>query len=210
MRRIHRWLAIVLCVPLVVWTVTGLLFHLKPGWSRAYDMLSAERPLAGPLPAASPDALAQAAGAPVEHLELFGSALGPLYRLTTHDHTLLLDASLRVRSPLSAEDARTLATDAVAHSSHAAAYGAAGAVTVTPDSVRIAFAHADVDVDRATAAISQRGGDTDRIDWLYRLHYLSWTGNRTLDRLLAVLGLALVWLVMIPGLVLFVARYRRS
>jgi uncharacterized iron-regulated membrane protein len=205
--RIHRWLAIVLVVPLIIWSVTGLLFHLKPGWSRAYDMLSAERPLDA-LPAATPDALAQAAGGPVKRLEVFGSALGPLYRITLADHTLLLDATLHARSPLSVDDARTLAADAIAHSSHAAAYGAIQSARIAGDSVRIETAGATLDVDRATAAIVQRGPDTDRIDWLYRLHYLSWTGNKTLDKLLAILGLALIWLVMIPGVVLFVRRRR--
>jgi uncharacterized iron-regulated membrane protein len=205
--RIHRWLAIVLVIPLIVWSVTGLLFHLKPGWSRAYDMLSAERPLAT-LPAATPDAIAQAAGGPVQRLEVFGSALGPLYRITLADRTLLLDASLHARSPLSVEDARVLAADAIAHSSHAAAYGVIHSARITGDSVRIETAAATIDVDRASGTIAQRGSDTDRIDWLYRMHYLSWTGNRTLDKLLAIVGLALIWLVMIPGVVLFVRRRR--
>lgn len=211
--RLHRWLAIVLVIPLVVWSVTGLLFHLKPGWARAYDMLSDERPLETPAhgsAAVSLDVLAAAAGGPVQRVELFGSALGPLYRVTVADAPVLLDASLHRRSPLSVEDARTLAADAVAHSAHREAYGAIGAVRIEGSNVRVAFAGADVDVDRASASISQRGRDTERIDWLYRMHYLSWTGNRTLDRVLAVVGLALIWLVMIPGLVLFVRGRRRS
>ena len=57
--RVHRWLAVVLVVPLVIWSITGVLFHLKPGWSRAYDMLSAERPLDA-MPAVHFDALADA------------------------------------------------------------------------------------------------------------------------------------------------------
>jgi uncharacterized iron-regulated membrane protein len=207
--RVHRWLAIVLVVPLIVWSVTGLLFHLKPGWSRAYDMLSAERPLDA-MPAATPDAIAQAAGGPVKRLELFGTALGPLYRVTLADRTMLLDASLHVRSPLSVDDARTLAADAIAHSSHAAAYGAIRSATVVGDSVRVETAGATLEVDRTSGSVAQRGADTDRIDWLYRLHYLSWTGNKTLDKLLALLGLALIWLVMIPGVVLFVRRRRSS
>lgn len=197
-----------LALPLVIWSITGLLFHLKPGWSRAYDMLSAERPLDA-MPAVPLDALASAAGGPAQRLEVFGSALGPLYRVTTASGTMLVDAQLHRRSPLSLDDARTLAADAVAHSSHRDAYGAIGTATIAGDAVRVSFANAAVDVDRASGAISQRGHDTDRIDWLYRLHYLSWTGNRTLDKLLAVAGLALIWLVMIPGLVLFVRRSRR-
>jgi uncharacterized iron-regulated membrane protein len=205
--RVHRWLAVVLVLPLVIWSITGLLFHLKPGWSRAYDMLSAERPLDA-LPAVPLDALATAAGAPAQRLELFGSVLGPLYRVTTANGTVLLDAQLHKRSPLSIDDARALAADAVARSSHHDAYGAIGTAQIAGDTVHVAFANAVVDVDRESGAISQRGHDTERIDWLYRLHYLSWTGNRTLDKLLAVAGLALIWLVMIPGIVLFVRRRR--
>jgi uncharacterized iron-regulated membrane protein len=205
--RVHRWLAVVLVVPLVIWSITGLLFHLKPGWSRAYDMLSIDRPL-DTLPASTPEALAAAAGGPAQRLELFGTALGPLYRVTTATGTVLLDAQLHRRSPLSDADARALAADAVAHSAHRDAYGAIGATRVDPGTVHVAFAHATVDLDRATGTVSQRGRDTDRIDWLYRLHYLSWTGNRTLDKLLAIVGLALIWLVMIPGIVLFVRRRR--
>jgi hypothetical protein len=208
--RVHRWLAVVLVLPLVIWSITGLLFHLKPGWSRAYDMLSIERPLDA-MPAVPLETLGSAAGGPAQRLEVFGSALGPLYRVTTASGTVLLDAQLHRRSPLSLDDARTLAADAVAHSSHRDAYGAIATAAIAGDSVHVAFAHATVEVDRASGAISQRGHDTDRIDWLYRLHYLSWTGNRTLDRALAVLGLALIWLVMIPGVVLFVrCRPRRT
>jgi uncharacterized iron-regulated membrane protein len=202
---VHRWLAVVLAVPLVIWSITGLLFHLKPGWSRAYDMLSWERPL-DQLPAATPDALAAAAGGRIDRLDLAGSALGPLYRVTASSGSVLLDAQLHRRSPLSVEDARTLATDAVARSPYAADYGALRDARIAGRNVRVTFEHADVDVDRDSAVILQRGRDTDRIDWLYRLHYLSWTGNRTLDKLLASAGLALIWLVMIPGLVLFVRR----
>lgn len=68
---------------------------------------------------------------------------------------------------------------------------------------------ATVEVGLRTARMSQRGGDTERIDWLYRIHYLQWTGNRTVDKVLAIGGLALIWAVVIPGLVLFVRRLRR-
>jgi uncharacterized iron-regulated membrane protein len=206
--RIHRWLAIVLVVPLVIWSITGVLFHLKPGWSRAYDMLSIDRPLDA-LPANPPDAIATAAGGTIIHLELTNTALGPLYRVATTAGTVLLDASLHRRSPLSLEDARTLAADAVAHSPHAADYGTLRDARIDRNTVRLAFEHANVDIDRDSALLVQRGRDTDRIDWLYRLHYLSWTGNRTLDKLLAIVGLALIWVVMIPGLVLFVRRRGR-
>ena len=81
---VHRWLAIVLVVLLAVWSVTGLVFHLKPGWDRAYDQLSAER--RGP--ALRVDAIvslgsirASLGEQSITRLELFDTALGSLYRV---------------------------------------------------------------------------------------------------------------------------------
>jgi hypothetical protein len=153
--RVHRWLAIVLVVPLVIWSITGVLFHLKPGWSRAYDMLSIDRPLDA-LPANPPDAIAAAAAGKVTHLELTNTALGPLYRLTTTAGTVLLDASLHPRSPLSLEDARTLAADAVARSPHGAEYGALRDARIDRGTVDVAFEHANVDIDRDSALLAAK------------------------------------------------------
>ncbi len=203
--KVHRWLAIVLVVLLAVWSVTGLLFHLKPGWSRAYDMLSAER--GGPLHPGKLVALATI-GDEVTGLELIDTALGPLYRVTTPAGGSLVDASTGLRrSPLSEADARTLALDAVARSRHQAAYGELATITAHGEVWSLRFTGGQtIELGTTDARISQRGSDTERIDWLYRIHYLQWTGNKTIDRAFAMFGLALIWAVIVPGLVLFVRR----
>lgn len=217
--RIHRWCAIVLVALLVIWSVTGLLFHLKPGWDRAYDQLSAERsaPFAvqGLVPLHDVEA---AVHLPIQRLALFDTALGPLYRISTGNETVLVDAATGTkRSPLSEADARVLVEDAVARSAFRDAYGAPAETVLAGEKARVRFAGGQVvDIGLSDARISQRGHDTDRIDWLYRIHYLQLTGHRTVDRVLAVVGLALIWAVMIPGMVLFVraigagARSRRA
>src|SRR5688572_13605121 len=190
--RVHRYLALALVIPLIVWSVTGLLFHLKPGWSRAYDMLDAERPLESAqvtpistISATFPDG--------IQRLELFGTVLGPFYRVTTETGTALIDATTGTRrSPLTPSDARTLALDAISRSREKAGYGEITSTEAREDIVRFRFSQGvTVDVGRDDARISQRGSDTERIDWLYRIHYLKWTGHKTLDRVLSVVGLAL-------------------
>ena len=200
-RRLHRWFAIILVIPLVLWSLTGLLFHLKPGWSRAYDMLDPERPAELHL-----DKLASLPSA--THVEVFATAIGPLARITTGKGDELYDADTGTkRSPLPVEAAQALAVDAISRSHFASAYGAPSRVTSTDTTVTIELAEGPtVEVGRNDARISQRGHDTDRIDWLYRIHYLQWTGNKTLDKILALVGLVLIWLVLIPGVVLFVRR----
>jgi uncharacterized iron-regulated membrane protein len=209
--RVHRYLALVLVVPLIVWSVTGLLFHLKPGWKRAYDILDSERPLEGNAVAPIASITAQFPDG-VTHLELFGTAIGPVYRVSTAAGDTLVNAATGVRlSPLSESDARTLASDAISRSRSKDEYGAITHADVHDDIVRFTTARGPiVEVGRTDARISQHGSDTARIDWLYRIHYLQWTGDKTLDRVLAVVGLALIWLVMIPGLVLAWRRWRVS
>jgi len=211
--RVHRWLAIVLVVLLAVWSVTGLLFHLKPGWDRAYDQLSAERrgsTLRVDAIVSLGSIRASLGDESITRLELFDTALGSLYRVTTANGTELLDATTaRRRSPLDVVDARSLAIDAVARSTHRHDYGDVADVSLGDEVAQVRFVSGPiVEVGRRDAVMSQRGPDTDRIDWLYRIHYLQWTGNRTFDRAFAMLGLALIWAVMIPGIVLFVRRFR--
>lgn len=203
----HRWLAIVLVVLLVVWSVTGLLFHLKPGWARAYDMLAAER--GGPMQPSKLVALSSV-GDDIIGLEVIDTALGPLFRVATSQGSSLIDATTGAKkSPLSLADARTLVADAITRSSHASAYGAFESADLRDAEVVLAYSGGQtIEVRRDDARISQRGGDTDRIDWLYRIHYLQWTGNKTFDRAFAIGGLALIWAVVLPGLVLFVRRLR--
>ncbi len=211
--RAHRWLALGLVIPLLVWSVTGLVFHLKPGWARAYDQLDEARP--GPLDLAAVTAIASlpgpATGWTASRVELFDSALGPLYRVTILDGSALYDARTGARrSPLAVADARSLAVDAVARSEHHAAYGDPVEVREAPAEFRIQFSGgAVVRIGRDDGRLTQRGADTERIDWLYRLHYLQWTGNRAIDRVIAGAGLGLIWLAAVPGLVLAARRLRR-
>jgi hypothetical protein len=59
-----------------------------------------------------------------------------------------------------------------------------------------------VTINLHSAGIQQEGPDTDRINWLYKLHYIQWTGNKLADRILGFSFLVLVWLLAGAGLVL--------
>ncbi|HEX5061251.1 MAG TPA: PepSY domain-containing protein [Kofleriaceae bacterium] len=204
----HRWLAIVLVSLLVVWSVSGLLFHIKPGWDRAYDQLSVERrDSVLPLQTFAPP---QNLGSSITRIELFDTAIGPLYRVRTSSGTELYDAATGKPRTLDATAVRTLIADAIERSQFRAAYGEITNVAIAGDTARVMTSGGPVvELGVHDARASQRGRDTDRIDWLYRIHYLQWTGNRTIDKWLALAGLALIWAVMIPGVVLFVRRFRR-
>lgn len=201
--RVHRWAAIVLVAMLVVWSITGLVFHLKPGWDRAYDQLSVKRD--EPIDMSSVVAIATLPRSP--SVELFSTVLGPMYRVTTKDGPSIIDATTGKPRTFTPDEVTRLVDDAVSRSPFANRYGAH--VGISGNDVRYAGEQV-VTFSPATMRVSQEGRDTKRIDWLYRIHYLQWTGNKTVDKILAVGGLALIWVVMIPGIVLFVRRLRRA
>ena len=64
---------------------------------------------------------------------------------------------------------------------------------VTTTGVRVGF-------DWQRLMLSQEGHDTRRIDRLYRIHYLQWTGVPAIDRPFALLGLAGLVALAIVGL----------
>jgi hypothetical protein len=115
------------------------------------------------------------------------------------------------RPPLDATAARALVVDAIARSPARASYGAELTLTATTEGELTFTAEggATITVDRHGGELRRGGRDTARIDWLYRLHYLQWTGHPTVDRALAVVGLALTWAAMLAGLWLAIRRWRR-
>lgn len=201
MNRLHPLLGIVLLLPLAVWTATGLAFHLKPGWAGAYEPLRAfdDRPLdpAGLLPpAALPFAGETTAW------ELGSTALGPVYRVSRKDGTLLADAGTgRILSPLGRVAVEAIARSAASRASASARYGDVEEVLLEEREGVVRFAGgAEVRVGRFDLSVSQRGPDTAWIDRLYELHYLRWSGIEAIDRILAPAVLAAVWLLAFTGL----------
>jgi hypothetical protein len=63
-----------------------------------------------------------------------------------------------------------------------------------------------VSLDWTRLSLQQRGPDTDRIDWLYRIHYLQWTGFKSVDKVLGLVGLTFVFVLTTLGAVLFFRR----
>lgn len=200
-RRLHRWIGLALAVPFFTWTVTGLLFLVKPGWGGAYETLSAERDEPIDLRGVSlPVAVASSA----LRADLVSTAIGPVWRVRTPSGPLLVRDG-RVVSPLSVDDAKALARDAASRSQVPARYGEVEWAQPLRDFVAVRFVGgAMVRVDRDELRIEQSGRDTSRIDWLYRVHYLQWTGIDAFDRALAIAAIVATWALTALGLTLLV------
>lgn len=194
-RRMHRIVGLVMLLPLVGWAATGAVFFIKPGYGDAYAALPLRTYSIGdaPSPAVDPDWL---------EVRRFRTVLGPHLLVRTTDGWRHLDAEGGKVEPVPGEDALTrLLNDAF--TANPGRYGQVASV----DGLRVTTdTGVEVTLDWERMTLSQRGPDTDRIDALYRVHYLQWTGVPALDRVLGMTGLVLLVALSVLGLRLFLGR----
>ena len=203
-RRTHRILGLVLLLPICGWALTGFLFFVKPGYAAAYGGLHVRGyPLDGAsVPAPAPDWL---------EMKLTRTVLG--------DHLLVRKESGRAQLHPTTLNPRELPDDSAirrlieeAIAPERARYGEIARVTRNPGDPPTASIETTtgvtIELDWNNLSLQQSGRDTRRIDTLYRIHYLQWTGIKVLDRVVGVAGLASLVALAFLGLRLALAPGR--
>ena len=214
MRRFHRVLGPLLALPLVLWVVTGLLFHVKHRYGEAYEVLAV--PLA-----AEPD-WTSATLSPAEVIRA-GLARAPLV-LASHPSGRLayfarsaagpvaIDAeSGAALAPATPEVARAWVAAALAASSSPERFGTElDSAPATFRSARTAgedpalavrtSGSKTVTVDLVTGEMAQTGALNDFIDRTYALHYLQWTPWEPVNIALVLLAIPAVLALALSGL----------
>lgn len=196
-RRLHRFLGLTLLLPLLGWAGTGLVFFLKPGYEAAYRSLEVRTyPLEGD---------EEISWAVIERGRLearvLRTALGRHLLVRTSDGWAQLDPATGAPRELPEEaELRRLVDDAIS-----GARGRYGEVTSVerrdgrrPGASVRTMTGVAIELDWPTLTLRQSGRDTRSIDALYRVHYLQWTGLRTVDRVLGAVGILL--LLLLAGL----------
>lgn len=197
-RRVHRIVGLVMLLPLIGWAVTGAIFFIKPGYAGAYELIAVKTyPLDRPVTVTP-----QSGWTEVRYVK---TALGEHVLARSAQGWLHLDpVSLAPRPAPADEQVRTLMQDAF--TMNPTRYGRVTAVdglrATTDTGVRVTL-------DWKRLTLSQRGPDTDRIDWYYKIHYLQWTGHEATDRVIGGIGLVLVVTLSLLGAWIFL-RPRRS
>jgi hypothetical protein len=180
-RTLHRTLGIVLLVPFFGWAITGLVFFIKPGYAGAYEILSPKTyPLTGAVPVTPDPAWLE--------FRYLRTVLGDHLIARTDTGWLHLNpANKQPRSMPTENDIKLLLRDAF--SINPERYG--NISSISGDAVRTDTG-IEVTLDWNRMSLQQRGKDTDRIDLLYKIHYLQWTGVKSVDRVVGFLGLMFV------------------
>lgn len=191
-RAFHRFSGIVMLLPLTGWALTGAVFFLKPGYAGAYETLQVR---SYPLETS----VAFHTDPSWTEVRLVKTILGEhLLARTTQGWVHLDPEGLQPKPYPSTEQIRALVADASL--AHPARYGRIdrieGSDITTDTGIHITL-------DWNSLALTQRGRDTDRIDALYKIHYLQWTGNKAADRVLGVLGIFMVLALSALGARLF-------
>lgn len=192
-RTLHRVIGLVMLLPFLGWAVTGAIFFIKPGYGGAYESLAVKTyPL--------DTSLAVDGNALWREARFVKTVLGEhLLVRTVKGSWRHLDPRSLDERPVPAEaDLRTLISDAFV--ANPARYGRivsmAGSVATTDTGVRVTL-------DWNRLSLSQRGPDTDRIDTLYKVHYLQWTSVAAVDKILGGVGLMLILVLSGLGVWLF-------
>jgi hypothetical protein len=187
-RKLHRLAGIVMLLPLAGWAVTGAVFFIKPGYGAAYDSLTVRTyPLENPI-TVRPDP----AWREVRYLR---TILGPHLIVRTDKGWVQLNPATVQPAPAPAdEDVKRLLTDAF--TANPARYGH---IVSMADGVATTDTGAVITFDWNRLSLQQRGRDTDWIDRLYKIHYLQWTGEKTVDKVLGLTGLSLLVALSVLG-----------
>lgn len=194
-RALHRVIGLVMLLPLAGWAVTGAIFFLKPGYAGAYELLQVKTyPLDTNIATQTDPSWLEA--------RFVKTILGEhLLARTSRGWRHLDPRTLQPTPEPSADDLEALATDAF--SANPGRYGRVASIEgnrITTDTgVRV-----EMDWDRL--AFTQSGKDTDRLDALYRIHYLQWTGFKNVDKVLGALGILLVLTLSLLGARLFFSK----
>lgn len=180
-RKFHRIIGVLLLLPLFGWALTGLVFFLKPGYEGAYELISPKfYPLSSQTSVVPrPDWL---------EMRLVKTILGEHLLVKGTDGWSNLDpASQQPKSPPSEAEFRSFLKDAFA--ANPQRYGEIVSINGMKATTNTGV---EVTLDWKRMSLQQKGKDTDRIDWLYRIHYLQWTGYKTFDRVVGMTGIVLV------------------
>jgi len=194
-RTIHRVIGIILLLPFLGWAATGFVFFLKPGYAGAYEILTPKTyPLNG-VASITPDP------GWLEY-RYFKTVLGEhLIARTEKGWVQLNPNDKQPRSAPTRTEMELLLKDAF--TANPKRYGE---VTDLSGFTAKTSTGVEVTIDWSRLSLQQRGKDTDRIDLLYRIHYLQWTGVKTVDRVLGFAGLTLVIVLTLLGARLAIRR----
>ncbi len=196
-KKYHKYLGLLMLLPFIAWAITGLFFFIKPGYSSAYESLPVKTYPLNRLNISSSQPPSPHTPSWLEVRQL-RSILGQHILVKNSAGWQQIDPLTHlVINESSAVQIRTLINDAIRINPQR--YGQIetidGMEVTTTTAVKITLNWTEM-------RLYQKGEDTDLINTMYKIHYLQWTGIKSLDKYLGIFGLALVIILAGLGIVM--------
>jgi hypothetical protein len=192
-RKLHKLIGLTLVLPMLGWTLTGLVFFIKPGYQGAYEQLSVKNhPLS--------QGLTVTPKKNWQEVRLVNTILGA-HLLVKYSHKVehLDPVSLLDKPAPTKSQFKALLNDAF--SDNKARYGDIehidGLSAQTSTGVKVTL-------DWQTLKLNQTGQDTQLINLLYQVHYLQWTPFKGINQVLGIFGLLLLISLTVLGVRLYI------
>ena len=196
-RKLHKIIGLILVLPMLGWTITGIIFFIKPGYQGAYEQLSIKTyPLN--------ESIALQPQRDWQEMKLVSTILGDHLLVKSNNKTEHLDPNSLLLKPAPSEaEFNALLLDAFTGNSER--YGDVinldGLSAQTNTGV-------EIKLDWNNLRLSQKGQDTQLINLLYKVHYLQWTPSKNFNQFLGILGLILLALLTALGVRIYLRNRR--
>lgn len=198
-RRIHKSIGLIMLLPIIGWTVTGLVFFIKPGYEGAYEILKLKTYSLDPGYVVSVDERWQ-------EVRIVKSILGTHLLVKSNGVTQNLDPSTYQPAQVpEISDLIRLFDDTISHNKER--YGTVDVIENTRATTTTGI---EIDLDWNALSFSQSGFDKAVINTLYKIHYLQWTPWPIANQILGVVGLLLLVILTLLGVRIYFASGRQQ
>jgi len=194
-RKLHKLIGLILVLPMLGWTLTGLVFFIKPGYQGAYEQLPIKsHPLNQTLNLTAKENW--------QEIKLLSTILGDHLLVKVKNKIEHLDPlTLSKKAQPTDEQFKILLRDAFSHNE--ARYGEI--VSIDGLSAKTSTG-VKVTLNWPSLRLSQSGEDTELINLLYQVHYLQWTPSKAVNDVLGIAGLILLMSLTVLGVRLYLKK----
>jgi hypothetical protein len=193
-KKIHRVIGLLLVLPVIAWTFTGIIFFIKPGYQDAYDQLVVKTyPL-------EKSFVIQESKEWTE-VRLLKTILGYHLLVKTNKGFQHLDPiTYQEKAIPKGLTLTSLFNDSFSKKSER--YGH----VISSDNFKVLTSKGvEVSLNWEQLSFRQEGEDTKLINTLYKIHYLQWTPYKAINQYIGIVGLTLLMTLTIFGLKIYIA-----